>query len=101
LSVTIRFTTKRCLLSSGPYKSGNTLLKVLSTSSKSGWTIRIWSISCQQNNSITGRPDGHSISPALISSFITGLANLWANPMHFPEEQTMGPAQMITLISRC
>jgi hypothetical protein len=49
---------------------------------------------------LTGRPGGHSTSPALISS-ITGMANLWANPTCSPKEQTMGLAQTITPISHC
>jgi hypothetical protein len=79
--------TRRCLLSFGPYKSCNTLSKVLSTSPKSGWTIRTWSTLCQPNNSTAGRPGGHSTLLASISSFTTNLANLWANPMHFPKSR--------------
>jgi hypothetical protein len=60
------------------------LLKVPSTNSKFGQTTKTWNISCQPNNSTAGKPSGHSTSPALISSSITDLASLWANPMHFP-----------------
>ena len=74
-NATMTSMTRRCSQSSGPCRSGTTLLKELNTSLRSGRIIRTWSTLCQQNSSTGDKLGGHFTSLGSTSSFIISLAS--------------------------
>ena len=90
-----RFMTRRCSQSFRPYRNGITLSKGPNTNSKSGPTTKTWSTSCWLSNLIRDKPNGHSTSPGLTSSYTTNLVGQWGNQMHFHDGLIMALEKVI------